>query len=206
MEKKWELKTRIVEEEFNDLNFSQINFNSAVFQKVKFNDCIFSKSNFKGTKVFESLFNNCKFLKLDLSKSTLGSNDGIYKNCVFEKCNFKGKEFNFTRFSDCIFNKCTIANINFNASSFEKCKFVGKIENVSFNGIYDTNKSTYKTLVDVDFKEATFGDFVTFFDCDLSSCIPPEGKKFDDLLYYIYQNNTNVLSTGTKDKIIIEQS
>lgn len=201
---KWEIKTRISNQQFVDYDFTGTDFNSAIVENVEFIRCLFDKSILAGSKLYyESNFLDCDFINVNLSVSTFGSHKGIYENCHFEKCNFQGKEFNFSRFINCTFNKCKFKKINFNGSSFLNCKFTGPLEDVTFNGLYDTNKSEFETLENVDFSEAVFKDFVTFIDCNLSTCIAPSGSSFAELLYQIYSDDDKVLSTGSKDRIIL---
>lgn len=202
---KLEIKTKFSKTTFEDYDFTNTNFNSAIFENVEFNNCRFFKSNLNGSKIFyTSEFKSCHFSQVDLSNSTFGSNQGIYKDCIFEKCNFKGKLFNFSEFINCTFLNSNFKRVNFNGSKFRECKFIGKLEDVCFNGIYDTNPSPRGCLNLVDFSGAVLGEFVTFYNCNLSSCIPPKSSNFSTLLYQIYKSNPAVLSTGSKDRIILD--
>jgi uncharacterized protein YjbI with pentapeptide repeats len=202
----WELKTKVSQCTFEDFDFSNTNFNSTIFENVVFKNCLFFKSNLSGSKLFyQSNFEDCKFINVNLSNTTFGSNRGVYKGCLFEKCNFKGKEFDFTEFINCDFVNTKMKNINFNGSKFDNCRFIGKIEDITFNGIYNTNPNPSTCLKEVDFSQAVFGEFVTFFNCDLSICTPPVGTSFYELLYNLYSNDPSILSTGSKDRIVIEK-
>jgi uncharacterized protein YjbI with pentapeptide repeats len=200
----WELKTKVSNRVFENYDFSNVDFNSAIFENVSFANCIFFKSNLVGSRLFyNSNFDSCQFRNVNFSNSTFGSHNGIYKNCLFDKSIFKGKEFNFTKFISCEFTKTKFKSINFNGSRFIGCKFSGDFNDVAFNGIYDTNPVREECLNDVDFSEAIFGDFVSFYNCNLSTCIPPKGRTFDEILYNIYSDDSSVLSTGSKDKIVL---
>ncbi|WP_083891511.1 pentapeptide repeat-containing protein [Fibrella aestuarina] len=201
----WDLKTRIIENVFSNCDFTQTNFNSAIFDKVIFVDCYFDKTGVSGSKLFhKSSFKNCQFMGVNFYNSTFGSNDGNYEDCLFFKCNFQGKEFNFTNFINCRFDNCKLKNINFNGSSFDGCNFIGKLSDITFNGIYDTNKGRMPVLKNVNFYESVFGEFVTFIDCDFSTITPPKGQSFDSILYKLYESQPNVLSSGSKDRIVIK--
>ena len=203
--RKLELKEKFSAVKFENYDFSSADFNSAIFENVSFVKCVFNKTNLDGSKIFyESNFESCTFSQVNLSNTTFAGNSGIYKNCTFEKCKLQSKEFNHTVFVECTFNKCTLKKINFNGSKFINCKFVGKIEDTCFNGIYDTNSSPNECLNSVDFSGATFGEFVTFHNCNLSSCIPPIGKTFESMLYQLYASRPHILSTGTEDRIILD--
>lgn len=202
--KKWPLKTRVAFQVFESYDFTDTDFNSAIFEQLTFKKCIFKRSKLSGTRLFyNAQFEDCAFIDLNLSNTTLGSNNAKYANCSFEKCIFKGKEFDDTEFIDCIFTKMTFSKINFNGSTFKNCEISGKLDDVSFNGMYNINPSKDACLNNVDFSGSTFGRYVTFYNCDLSSCIPPEGENFDQLLYQIYSNNSGILSTGDEDKIVL---
>jgi uncharacterized protein YjbI with pentapeptide repeats len=206
IDKQWELKTRVSDQVFDGYDFSGTDFNCAIFENVNFTNCLFYKSNLSGSKLFfNSNFDNCQFLGINFSNTTFGSHKGLYFNCLFEKCQFRGKEFNFTNFSCCEFVKTKFKTVNFNGSRFYKCKFAGNFDDVSFNGIYNTNPIKEECLKDVDFSQAIFGEFVTFYNCDLSTCIPPKDSSFENLLYNIYSNDSTALSTGSKDRIILER-
>jgi fluoroquinolone resistance protein len=202
--KVWELKTRVGNYSFKNHDFTNTDFNSAIFENINFIDCLFDKSILSGSKIFgETSVEDCIFKDVNLSNSTIGSNKGLYQNCTFIKCSFQGKEFNFTRFVHCVFDKYVLKKINFNASSFLDCAFIGPMSDVTFNGMYDTNKSDFDTIDKVDFSKATLGDFVTFVECNFSTSIPPDKRNFDDILYQLYSDGTNILSTGSKDRIVM---
>ncbi|HEY8957442.1 pentapeptide repeat-containing protein [Chitinophaga sp.] len=203
-EQTWVLKTKFSNLVLSDFDFTDTNMNSAIFERVTFNSSLFERTNVDNTRLFHDCnFDHCIFKNVKLKNSAFGNNKGEYNNCQFEKCDFTGLHFNATRFINCGFTHCKLKNINFNASSFLQCQFVGKLENVTFNGIYDTNTSTHKILENVDFSAAIFGEFVSFFDCDLSTCTPPQGKTFEELLYIFDLNSPANLSSGSKDRIVI---
>lgn len=203
--KTWQERKELSDQVFDDEDFSGCNLNAAILKNVLFQNCLFRKTKFDGVKAFNGGATNCRFDGVDFCRTTFASNSAIYADCIFEKCNFKGQHFILTRFVNCSFLGCRLQKINFNGSSFLNCRFVGKLQEVDFNGIYDTNKSEYAPLLNVDFSKAEFGDYVGFTDCDLSTCTPPEGKTFEALLYHPYENDSKYLSTGTKDRLVIKR-
>ena len=70
--------------------------------------------------------------------------------------------------------------------------------------MYDTNKGDLPTLNKVSFLNSKLGEFVTFVDCDLAKVTPPKDSSFKDILYELYANNPKILSTGSKDRIVIK--
>lgn len=188
-----------------DYDFTKTNFNSAIFENINFENCLFEFSVLEGSKIFyESNFENCVFKNIDLSETTFGCHKGIYKNCIFEKCEYKYSEFNFTKFIDCIFIKAKFTTVDFNGGQFRDCIFDGKFRNVTFNGIYDSNPNSKTCLVNCDFSGSKFGNFVSFENCDLSTCTAPKGTTFNELLYQVDASNPKLLSTGSPDRLVIK--
>ena len=204
-EKSWSAFTKFSEQNFNNFDFSSTIFENTAFENCTFQNCLFFKSNFNHIGLWECNFINCQFIKADMRNIPIGVDGGILKNCLFQKCNFQGQYFETPFFEDCIFDKCKLKNINFNDSSFRNCKFIGKLENVTFNGIYHTQKRGRMLLENVDFSEAIFGDYVTFENCDLSTSIPPKKRTFEEMLYVVDLNDIETLSTGTEDRFVIQK-
>ena len=199
-----ELKTRFSNQNFVDYDFTKTNFNSSIFENTNFENCLFESSVLKGSRIFyNSNFESCIFKNITLSHTTFGSHKGTYKKCVFENCEYKGKDFNFTQFIDCKFIKTKFTTVNFNGSQFRNCIFEGKFKDVTFNGIYDCNPDFKACLHQCDFFNATFGDFVSFENCDLSTCTAPKDTAFKEILYQLDASNPKLLSTGSPDRIVI---
>ena len=204
-EKSWSTFTKFSKQNFDDFDFSNTVFENTAFESCIFQDCLFFKSNFNHIGLWGCDFINCQFISADMRNIPIGVDGGILKNCSFQKCNFQGQYFEYPFFDNCIFDKCKLKNINFNDSSFRNCKFIGKLEDVTFNGIYNNRKRERTVLENVDFSETVFGDFVSFEDCDLSSSIPPKTRNFEEMLYVVDLNNIKILSTGTKDRFVIQK-
>lgn len=204
-EKSWSTFTKFSKQNFDDFDFSNTVFENTAFGSCIFQDCLFFKSNFNHIGLWGCDFINCQFISADMRNIPIGVDGGILKNCSFQKCNFQGQHFEYPFFDNCIFDKCKLKNINFNDFSFRNCKFIGKLEDVTFNGIYNNRKRERTVLENVDFSETVFGDFVSFEDCDLSSSIPPKTRNFEEMLYVVDLNNIKILSTGTKDRFVIQK-
>jgi hypothetical protein len=106
-------------------------------------------------------------------------------------------------FDGCVFDRCKLRRVNFNDASFSHCKFIGKLLDTTFNGMYHEKPTGFPPLDHVDFSEAEFGEFVSFENCDLSTCIPLAGKTFEELLYQIESDDPSVMSTGSADRIVL---
>lgn len=197
-------KSQFSENIYVDYDFSFCDFNGSFFVKSNFENCIFQKGKSLQLAFFGCNFKNCKFIQFDFRSIPIGADGGCFSECHFLRCNFKGRQFEYPHFDLCIFEKCLLKNINFNDSSFHKTKFIGDLEDITFNGLYHKKSTGFKIVDFVDFSQATFGEFVTFEKCDLSTSIPPSGVQFCDILYQIREDSPHILSTGSIDRIVIK--
>jgi fluoroquinolone resistance protein len=131
-------------------------------------------------------FNNCLFLNSDFSFAAIGYRGSKYVDCVFDKCNFKKAIFIRAEFMRCKFIDCKLKGVDFNASSFEECAFVGKLEDVWFRGgfalasdIEDFGEAKKNRMKNVSFEDAHLYGLTFSNDCDLSTVtLPSDGKYF----------------------------
>ena len=199
---KWERKTKIENKIFKGFDFSDTMFHYPIFKNVEFENCLFNKSDIEDARLYGCSFTSCSFLKIDFCTATMGAYKGLFKDCYFENCDFRNASFYEPEFDNCIFNKCKLTRIDFKASVFRSCKFIGKMSDITFRGNYkhDTimSDAPQNLMHEIDFSEAIFGEYVGFEDCDLSTCIPPKGTTFEELLikskYY-----PNIWGTEGKD-------
>lgn len=208
MENFFDKKMKLIEDmSFENLELINADLQEARIMNSSFSGCLFKELNIEGVKFYpSSLFTDCTFVKLDFTRSTMISHEGKFIKCKFKNCKIKNLDFDFTRFENCVFENCVLEKINFNASSFSDCKISSKLKDVTFNGIYNTNQSNFETLVNVDFSDSDFGDYVTFNNCDLSTVTPPENTLFDKILYPVNSKDKTILSTGDVNKTVIDYS
>ncbi|MHC5309160.1 pentapeptide repeat-containing protein [Myroides sp. LJL116] len=211
MEKKFvgidfEKNSRIENITFEGCDFSKTNFNGAHLYNVKFIRCLFFRTIFDDVKNYENgYFEDCHFESVKFHGTNVISNKVLLNNCIFKKCNIKIPLFS-SIFKGCQFLDMKIKGVRFNDSTFENCKFTGTLEDISFNGIYDSNPDPKACLKNVDFSNCFFKEFVSFENCDLSTSLPPNGHTFEKLLYKIYTDVDNIYSTGSKDKMTLNRS
>lgn len=199
----WPHKKRTTGEVIRNQEFSLIDMNSPIFTDVDFIGCVFNDVTFGDARLYNCNFQNCNFTKVDLRNATIGANDGIYDNCTFKKCDFRKGYFYKPVMVNCLFDDCKFKSVDFKASAFNKCKFIGKLNDVIFHGDYiskTTEGASPNLMVEVDFFETTWS-YVCFEHCDLSSCIPPNGSTFEQLLSPSpYMNDVNYLCTHDDNK------
>ncbi len=196
----WPLKKKITDEVIRDRDFSLINLNEPIFKGVHFIDCLFNETWFGDTRLYSCNFTNCTFIKVNLRDTTVGAHGGIYENCVFRQCDFRKGCFYKPELINCFFDDCKLKGVDFKASSFRKCKFSGKLDDVIFHGNYigpTTEGASPNLMTEVDFSESIWSSYVCFDNCDLTTCIPPDGHTFEELLSPSpYMKDANYLCTN----------
>ncbi|WP_105634388.1 pentapeptide repeat-containing protein [Cronobacter dublinensis] len=196
IEKNWTAKITIENEVFEGEDFTGVDLNSPIFNNVAFRNCRFEKTKFSDGRLYHCHFESCVFIGVDLRNVTIGADGGLYKNCTFTKCDFRKGYFYQPAISGCFFDECKFKGTDFKASCFEDCKFKGKLEDVVFHGKYVsdlTQNSSVNTMKNIDFSMSIWKE-ICFDNCDLSSCIPPHGTTFSELLCPSpYHNDKNYL-------------
>ena len=172
---RWAAPTTFEHQSFVECDFSEADFDGVIFIRCTFKGCIFKKGNPGSLGIFGCDFDDCLFESFDFRRIAVGADGGDFTSCRFVRCNFAGRQFEYPHFDACTFDRCKLKNVNFNDASFLRTKFIGKI-----------------------------GDFVTFEDCDLSNSSPPDGRRFEDLLYQIQTSAPKTLSTGSADRLVID--
>ncbi|MGY3777452.1 pentapeptide repeat-containing protein [Isobaculum melis] len=182
---KWEMKTKIMDALYEDTAFIFTDFNHPIFTKTVFKNCLFRNVNLKDARIYDCQFIDCTFKSVHFATVTIGAHNGLYQDCTFTSCRFRGAFFYNPEFIACLFNKCQWKSVDLSASYFDSCKFIGKLEDVTFRGYHEsdlTEGAKPNPMKKVDFSEAIFGEFVGFTGCDLSTAIPPVGYTFEELL------------------------
>ena len=181
----WKLKTEVSNRIYSGEDFSGTNFNSPIFKNTSFENCFFSNCKLDDTRIYDCNFTDCTFSKIDLRGLSIGAHGGIYLNCNFDGCDLRRRSFFSPEFINTTFSRCKLKAMEPQGSYFENCKFIGKLEDITFYEHFENDyiKPRKKELFhSVDFSDAIFGDFVSFEDCDLSRSTPPAGKSFEELL------------------------
>lgn len=111
----------------------------------------------------------------------------------------------YPHFARCTFNRCKLKGVSFNDASFSRTRFIGKLADCTFSGLYHEASTGHLPIDRVDFSEAILGEFVTFENCDLANSIPPTGFEFSELLDSIYADDPTTLSTGSRDRIVLRR-
>jgi fluoroquinolone resistance protein len=145
-----------------------------------FDGVAFSEANLGEWRDRRTTFTRCRFDRTRFVGSGLGYQGSRYIGCHFLAVDFRKVVFARPEFLDCIFENCRFNGVDFFASSFARCRFVGEIRDAWFRGGYphpddeaDYGPAPGNRMEDVDFSEASLR-WVSFSDgCDLTTCKLP---------------------------------
>ncbi|WPP42852.1 pentapeptide repeat-containing protein [Paenibacillus hunanensis] len=175
----WELKRRIEGLTIEKQDFTLIDLNAPICTAVHFINCIFDRTRFGDARLYGCDFTNCQFKRVDLTEATIGAHGGVFTSCIFDTCNFRKGYFYRPEFVECRFQQCKLNQIDFKASSFAHCQFIGKLKDVTFHGKYNSDLTVGakpNRMHNVDFSEAILQE-VDFRDCQLDTCTLPDNTK-----------------------------
>lgn len=173
--------------DFSNVDFSKSTFNAVVFKNCRFQSCVFSKVKFSSVKFIECEFTECSLVDAAFKDCLLGPSVEKLKLNAFTKCEFINVKFKDVLIRSAVFRRClfsrSIKNIDFGLSIFNKCKFVGDMEDIMFYGFECTEKAHRGELLEVDFSMAHF-KFVGFKGLNLDQVVFPKNSKFAVLQDY----------------------
>ena len=81
-------KSKIIEQELNNIDFRYAVLDSADLTKSKFRNCNFSNSSFKNTLILEAVFEDCLFNFVDFKGADLNGTEFLrctFKNAIIDK-------------------------------------------------------------------------------------------------------------------------
>lgn len=173
-----------------DVDLSYADFSNSWMEANRFENCFFDKTDFTDSSDHANTFDQCVFLKCKFRLAVLGYNGSRFRNCIFKECGFQKTIFIRAEFVDTDFFNCRLNGVDFNASSFENCKFEGILENVWFRGTFPSElqlrefgQPKSNKMENVSFENADLRDLTFSNGCDLSTVtIKKNGRyfKFDN--------------------------
>jgi uncharacterized protein YjbI with pentapeptide repeats len=179
------------------------------FESVKLADLDFSGGLLEGFRFFNTTINNCRFdgarchdwrlwavdvtdtgfVGADLRKAVLGAwyqgRGDVYRRVNFSGANLRSIVCPTATFIDCDFGDAQLAKVDFQSSSFIRCRFAGLLREVMFyDHGFKTGKPDPNPMEDVDFSEAELR-WVEFRRLDLDRVELP--KSTDHLVVHDYR-------------------
>lgn len=181
---------------FENIDFSNCNFENVEFSKVTFRNCLFIDVKFILSRFEVCFVEDCKFQKAKFSYfiiENIGDNCGWVKNSNFIESKLHNFKSLFPIIDNCSFENCDFLKCDFDGSRLSNCKFIGDIKNLVIGGItygfhdpfwrffrrFDPKKNIDKysnKMINIDFAEANM--FGVFFqnDVDITNCKFPKGE------------------------------
>ncbi|MGV3629199.1 MAG: pentapeptide repeat-containing protein [Betaproteobacteria bacterium] len=128
--------SKIVGKSFEGLDLSAASFEGVWLQECALKDVRFDYANLKEFKDHGNRFEGCSFVKSSFIGAGLGYRKTLYSECLFEESDFRKSTFLAARLQSCRFVNAKLKGIDFYASTFDACVFLGRLENVWFRGGY----------------------------------------------------------------------
>jgi fluoroquinolone resistance protein len=168
------------ERTFEGVRWTKVDWTSHNILHCRFRDCTFERVNGEGLGDYGNQYINCRFDRCQFRRAGLGYEGTRFVGCHFQNVNFQRTSFIRPEFDDCSFVDCRLSHIDFHGSSFERCRFAGRLNEVWFRGglRHESDAETFgparpNRMLNVDFSEAIL-QFCTFSNqCDLSTVVPP---------------------------------
>ncbi|EKN3363421.1 pentapeptide repeat-containing protein [Yersinia ruckeri] len=144
--------------------------------KSDYFDVSFSKIDFAGSKIEDTIFEDCEFNHCNFSSAKISRCK--FNNCTFNHCNLSVLEAPDTRFYEIYFNECKLSGIDWTRANwptfnldfelnFSKCI----LTNSSFIGLkLHSLKMEECRLVEVDFRECDLSNSI-LTSCDFSGSL-----------------------------------
>jgi uncharacterized protein YjbI with pentapeptide repeats len=162
-------------------NLTKATFRKVWLEKSEFSNVDFQQADLSGLADHANNYKDCRFVATRFDHANLGYEGSRYEQCLFERASFRKSAFARTQFDGCTFAHCALVNIDFEASSFSRCKFVGPLRDVWFRNGYshtaladEFGPAPPNRMQRVDFSEASFWGVTFGGGVDLSTVIPPQ--------------------------------
>jgi uncharacterized protein YjbI with pentapeptide repeats len=184
------LNCTIKKASIRNCDFSYSDFSHTSMERTEIIDSLFYKVKFGDYSEYGNLFIKVIFDKCNFNAAYIGYDGSMFQDCIFENSTFSRALFIRAEFIGCTFKNCKLDGVDFFASSFDSCIFIGIIKNVIFRGGYpyvgdidNYGKPKKNEMKNVSFSEASLIDVSFRNHCNLSTVILPiEGA------YYLFND------------------
>jgi hypothetical protein len=111
-------------------NFTHSSWANVWLEDSTFISCDFTRADLQGLKDHGNRFDRCTFRYSLFGHAALGYQGTQFVDCTFERARFRGAAFARAVFTRCKFVDCGLIGIDFLASRFTNCTFVGELNEV----------------------------------------------------------------------------
>ncbi|MDQ2827339.1 MAG: hypothetical protein M3Y04_10345 [Actinomycetota bacterium] len=177
---------------FKGARLVRLDLSGAMLDTVRMRDTLVEDCRFDGARcqrlgLVRTDMIDCSFAGADLRQAALGA--WVEGGNVFRRVSFAGADFRVgscpaAAFVDCDFSKARIEKVDFQSSSFLRCRFAGDLREVMFyDHGFKTGKPDANPMEDVDFSAAVLHD-VEFRHLNLDRVIFPAGPEHLVIQHY----------------------
>lgn len=166
-----------------DTHFSKCTLQNMCLFNCKLQSCTFDACLLCDSGLWDSVVENCHFIRCDMRRMAFGGvnfdkpNPNIYRANIFKKCRLAPSYHTCEIYEDCIFENCKLDGVNFDGAVFQRCKFTGKISNVSFSAACAVAPNgRVNRMAQCDFSESTMREFL-FRNIDLTDTVFGDDKR-----------------------------
>jgi len=184
--------SRIQDFHIENADMSGAKFGCLILKNSLFQNCRFDKALFDTFNERSCRFENVSFRCVEFVNAGIGLHCSIYREVDFSDADLRDTSFYTPQFMSCTFDKTKLSRVDFSASNFVDCRFVGKLKTVWFNKYYRFpkdeemfGKAPTNDMRNVDFTHAALWDVMFTGGLDLSTIkLPADGshmlvKRFD---------------------------
>ena len=174
---------------FVNLDFSGGRLESFRFFNTTITNCRFDEARCQDWRLWAVDVTDTSFVGADLRKAVLGAwyegRGDSYQRVNFSRANLRSIVCPAAIFVDCDFGEAQLAKVDFQSSSFIRCRFAGLLREVMFyDHGFKTGKPDPNPMEDVDFSEAELR-MVEFRHLDLDGVKFPRSS--DHLIVHHYR-------------------
>jgi hypothetical protein len=159
-----ELSDRLL---FKGVRLAGLDLSGAMLDSSRFWDCSIEDSVFERARcqhwgLLRTEVVNCSFAGADLRQAAVGTwSDGgnVYRGVSFVQADFRVGSCPAATFIDCDFSRARLEKVDFQSTSFVRCRFAGDLVEVMFyDHGFNTGKPAPNQMEDVDFTGAVLHD------------------------------------------------
>jgi uncharacterized protein YjbI with pentapeptide repeats len=141
------------------LDFTGADFGELCFYDADLRDCLFDKAIFRDLKLWRTHVRNCSFRAAKLAHAGLGPlDDGVaneYASVDFGAADLRRISCRHGTFVDVDFSDAKLLDIDFDASTFTRCTFAGRLARIIFwEQPPNSERPVRNDMEDVDFSQA----------------------------------------------------
>lgn len=142
-----------------NLDLSQSQLEGCRFIRSAISNCRFDQARCQDWRLWAVEVTNSSFVGADLRKAVLGAwyegRGDTYRRVTFSGANLRSIVCPAATFIDCDFGTAQLAKVDFQSSSFVRCRFAGLLREVIFyDHGFKTGKPEANPMEDVDFSDA----------------------------------------------------